>query len=143
MRIFGAILLLVGIALILLAAALFWLYGAFENGSGDIGRVTASLKQVKHKKNVRQYVRGKTIIIKDLSKGTYEYTVDGKTYKIKYKEFATARQMPYIVTVLYLKTMPKIAHVKTNTSFNLFDIYAILCAGNSVILIILGLLLMF
>ena len=134
----GIFLLLIGMIFVFLAAFFFFLYRDFEKGGGEIGKATASLTQVKCKKNVRT----KTTVIKNYSTGTYEYTVNGKTYKIRYESAVTARQMPYIVPVIYFKKIPRLALVRKHDAINDFFIYAILSAFFAVMMIFGGFLLM-
>lgn len=107
------------------------LYRIFEYKPDKLGKVTAVLRKTKHKKGVPVYKRTYTqvplrviMIIKNWSKGLYEYTVNDKKYKIHYVDHVTPHQMPLAVQVTYFKKIPKIAYVKTNTNFHHFEIYS-------------------
>ena len=110
---------------------------ANEKESKWVGRTPASLVATKHKKDVTIYGRDrlhgpvKSYFIKNLTKGTYVYTVNGKQYKrrvIKY--FTTPRQMPYLSTSFYIKLFPRSAYLKAD--LQLYDVYAIGCLGFAV-----------
>ena len=134
----GIVFALVGMLFLFLAAFCFFLYRDLENGGDTVGKATASLTEVKTKKNVRT----KTSVIKNFSTGKYEYKVNGKTYVITHDSAVTARQMPYIVPVVYLKIMPSLACVKRMDSLNPFIIYAIVCALLALEFIFFGIMLM-
>lgn len=102
----------------------------FEHCPKKVGKAYASLKQTKHKKNVPVYTKISPsspitvdTIIENWSKGTYEYKVNNKTYKIHYVNFVPKNQMPFGVQVIYLKRIPKIAYIKT--AINHFAMYSI------------------
>ena len=108
-----------------------------------VGRAPASLKETKHKKNVtlygRDHVHGtvKSMFIKDMTKGTYVYTVNGKTYKRRVTKYLTTpHQMPYLTSAFYIKKFPRISYLKDD--WQLYDIYAIMSLFFSVLLIFFG-----
>ena len=83
-----------------------------------VGRTPASLKATKHKKNVTIYGRvpgegRKRMFFKDMTRGTYAYTVNGKTYKRRVTNvLTTPRQMPYLTSAFYIKKFPRISYLK-------------------------------
>lgn len=117
----------------------------FEHRKDLLGRTGASLRKTDYKKNVpvygKNHPRGPlrvVMIIKHVSKSVYEYTVNGKKYKIRYTEYVRGREMPYMVTVIYLKRLPKIAYVDTDTNSHHFDIYAIVSFAFAVLFVVWG-----
>ena len=66
------------------------------------------------------------MIIKHLSRGRYEYIVDGKKYCIRHELFVTKRQMPYMVPIVYMTRFPRIATIRDSGNLS---IKAILCLG--------------
>ena len=131
MFIFGIILLSIS-AIALIAATLFFvLYRIFEFHPQMLGKCTASLKSVKHKKDVPVYERNSSraprhiiMIIKNWSKGVYSYSVNDKNYKAHYVNLDKPAKMPATVQVVYLKGLPRISYVKTDTNFHHFEIYS-------------------
>ena len=83
------------------------------------------------------------MIIKNWSKSLYEYKVNDKTYKIHYIEYVTARQMPFVVQVIYLKKTPHIAYVKTDTNFHNFEIYSFATLMIAILFALYGISLIF
>lgn len=145
MIIFGICLISVGIVFLMLAGIFFLLYRTFEHQNNKTAKTGAFLKDVKHKKDVPLVGRRWRIVsvIKDQSKGIYKYTVNNKSYKIRYVEFVTLRQMPQIVQVIYLKKFPRIAYVKTDTSLPPFMVHTLVSAVFAVQFIVFGCLLIF
>lgn len=116
MHILKIILLCTGILLAPAAGVCFWLSYLLEHSSSATGEARARLVERSHRKNVKIY--GKTYrgilprqvyFLKDLCKGVYEYTVDGKTYRIKENHYGPPAEQPLMLTVIYLRRCPKIA----------------------------------
>ena len=110
---------------------LFILHLIFEHKPEKLGKSRGFIKSTKQKNNVPVYERSSpkaprrlTMIIKNLSKSIYEYEVNGKKYRVKYTEPVKASQMPLASTVVYLKHVPRISYVKTDTNSHNFGIYA-------------------
>lgn len=116
MPILKIILLCAGVLFALAAGVCFWLSYLLEHSSSATGKVRAKLVERSHRKNVKIY--GKTYrgilprqvyFLKDLCKGVYKYTVDGKTYRIKQTHYGPPREQPLMLTVIYLQRFPHIA----------------------------------
>lgn len=129
---FGVLFILIAIvgvfvAVIFLLAAIAF-HKAREKETAWVGRAPASLKKTDHKKDVTLYgknhIGGRLIrmFVKDLTKGTYVYTANGRQYKRKLTMFfTTARQMPYLTSVFYIKPFPRMAYFKDD--FQLYGVY--------------------
>ena len=131
MLIFATVLFALSALSLVVAAAFFVLCRIFERKHAMLESVSASLQSIKHKRDVPVYERNGSrtprrivMIIKHWSRGKYEYTVNNKKYRIHYVDFVTPRNLPMRVLVVYWKRFPKIAYVKTETSFHHFEIYA-------------------
>lgn len=84
-----------------------------------VGRVGAKLDLVKHKKDVMVKAGlNSSGVIKDLTKGTYIYTVGDKTYRIRDDFIGTPRQTPRHVPVVYWKAFPRFAFIDTLESLS-------------------------
>ena len=147
MFIFGMILLSISAVSLIIATVFFILYRIFEYKPAMLGKVSASLKSTKYKKDKLVWGRNTykgpiriVMIIKHWTQGTYEYTVNNKQYKIRYVDLVVPRRMPMIVQVIYLNKFPKIAYVKTDTNFHHFEIYSFVALMFSVLLAVQGLL---
>lgn len=136
-----------GVLSFLFAVCSFVIYRAFEHNEKSTDKVVASLIGVKHKKDVPVYGQRNSIIggpirlvmkIKNYSKGTYKYFVNEKSYKIRYVEYVTPKQLPRIVSVVFLKRFPKIAYVKTEVNTQRFDIYSMVSVLFSVMFLFGG-----
>ena len=141
-KLLGIVFISLGILHVLAAGLFFLIYRTFEYNKNRVAKVTASLIDVKHKKDVpvygQRFFRGPirvVMIIKNYSKGKYEYQVNQKHYTIRYIEFVTSKQMPRFVSVVYIERFPKIAYVKTDINNQKFDIY-------SIVLVLFGVLFM-
>ena len=127
----------------------FYLYRTFEGKSDRIGKSTGLLRRTKYEKDVAVYGRRSftgpvtVTFLKHRSRSVYEYTVNGKTYWIRYEEYVTSRQMPWCVPVVYLKRFPKIAYVNTEVNSHHFEIYALVASMIAVIWIVCGLAFLF
>ena len=131
-KLLGIVFISLGILHVLAAGLFFLIYRTFEHNKNSVAKVTASLIDVKHKKDVpvygQRFFRGPIRVvmkIKNYSKGKYEYQVNQKHYTIRYIEFVTSKQMPRFVSVVYIERFPKIAYVKTDINNQKFDIYSI------------------
>ena len=141
-KLLGIVFISLGILHVLAAGLFFLIYRTFEHNKNSVAKVTASLIDVKHKKDVpvygQRFFRGPIRVvmkIKNYSKGKYEYQVNQKHYTIRYIEFVTSKQMPRFVSVVYIERFPKIAYVKTDINDQKFDIY-------SIVLVLFGVLFM-
>ena len=147
MRIFGICLFFsLSAVCALVAVGLFLLYLIFEHRKDLTAGTVAFLKQGKHKKDVAVWSVNRfggaphvVTVLKHLTRGVYVYTVGGKQYRIRYTEHVTKRQMPKMLSITYLKKFPLIAHVKTDIALMLYDIYALMAAAFSVLLLFAGL----
>ena len=131
MHIIGIVLLTVSLGLFLAAGTFCGLYRLFEKRKGLTVRATASLLAATHKKNVPVYGKRTpngpirvAMVLNDVSKGVYEYTVGGRNYRIRHTRYVTAKQMPRTVSVLCWKRWPRVAWVMTDTG-PLYDTYAL------------------
>lgn len=146
---FGLVLLAAGAVLLAVAILFFVASRAFENASDKVGRATATLRDTKHKKNAVIY--GKEHItygptkahhIKDLTKTTYTYMVNGKEYTIRGEAlFTTPRQLSRMTSVFYWKPFPKIAYLKDEIeSFGIWALVLLFIAGGCILCGILALI---
>ncbi len=135
----GLIFITISLVFFLLATVLFIIYRAFERNGDSVGRVTGTQIDVKHKKDVWLWGgRRRDVFLKHQSTAKYEYRVNGKTYAVKHAEFVTAKQMPRMVSVMYLKRFPKIAYVKDECMSPHYDANALLFVCLGVPLLVLG-----
>ena len=141
-KLLGIVFISLGILHVLAAGLFFLIYRTFEHNKNSVAKVTASLIDLKHKKDVpvygQRFFRGPIRVmmkIKNYSKGKYEYQVNQKHYTIRYIEFVSSKQMPRFVSVVYIERFPKIAYVKTDINNQKFDIY-------SIVLVLFGVLFM-
>ena len=141
-KLLGIVFISLGILHVLAAGLFFLIYKTFEHNKNSVAKVTATLIDVKHKKDVpvygQRFFHGPIQVmmkIKNYSKGKYEYQVNQKHYTIRYIEFVTSKQMPRFVSVVYIERFPKIAYVKTDINNQKFDIY-------SIVLVLFGVLFM-
>lgn len=143
----GVICLTLGAACFLLAVLFFLVGRAFsaadEKETRWVGCAPAHLKDTKHKKNVTLYGRDhvggpvKSMFIKNMTKGNYVYSVNGRNYIRRVTKYLTTpRQMPYLTTAYYIKKAPRISYLKDD--WQLYDIYAIMSLFFSVMLIFMG-----
>lgn len=146
MKVLGICCISIGILLIFISLFLFVIYKIFEKGKGT-EKAIATLKTKKNKKNVPVYGKNTpggpiriVMIIKNWTKGIYEYTVNNKKYIIHYTDYISPDNISHIVTVIYLKRFPKIAYVKTDADTHNFDVLSIATSLVSIFFIILGVL---
>lgn len=121
----------IGGASLITSALFFILRLIFEHKPERLGKSRGFLKSAKQKNNVPVYERSSpnaprhlAMIIKNLSKSVYEYEVNGRKYRVRYTEPVKASQMPITVSVVYLKSFPRISYVETDTNSHNFGIYA-------------------
>ncbi len=100
---------------LLVSAWYYYLYISFERETDAVAKTLGFRKSTKRKKNVRIETRRprKSILIKDWRKGTYEYVVNNKTYKIHRIEYDNPEGLTYTAPIVYLKRFPKISCIKT------------------------------
>ena len=147
MKIGGLILLAVGALLLLCAGACFALYRIFAYSQRGVGRATASLVLAKHKKNVPIYGNrhpggpiGVVGMHKHLSRAVYTYTVEGKEYTFRCQKAVTAKQMPRMFLVLYLKRFPRIVHIPSGNFLQMsYDVNALIFLVSATACLIAGL----
>ncbi len=132
---FGIVFLVLSVVGVLVAVIFLLASLAFHKAGNKetawVGRAPASLRKTNHKKNVTLYGKDhlgggliKTMFVKDMTKGTYVYTVEGKQYKRRLTKYlTTARQMPYLTSVFYIKLFPHIAYFKDD--FHLYGVYGL------------------
>lgn len=132
--VFGVLCLIVAtigvlVAVIFLLASLAF-HKAGNKETAWVGHASASLRKTNHKKNVTLYGKDhiggtiKTMFVKDMTTGTYVYTINGKQYKRRLTKYlTTARQMPYLTSVFYVKLFPHIAYFKDD--FHLYGVYGL------------------
>ena len=150
MFIFGILLLCISAVFLTASAVLYVLYKIFENKPAMLGSVSATLQSAKHKKDIPIYERRMwgaprrlMMVIKNWTKGRYEYTVNDKKYKLHFFDFVSGRQMPRIVQVIYLNKFPKIAYVKNDTNSHYFEIYSLAALMFATIAAVWGLSVLF
>lgn len=115
----------------------------FAKFPGETGKVPGSLKRTEHRKNVTVYGRfpNKPMRVKDLTKATYSYTVNGKIYKLRDTHFFTRpKQVNYLVTVVYLKRFPRIAYTmgEYGVDNNFYWLYAFTCIFPAALFLLYG-----
>ncbi len=143
---FSIVMLAVSGILLIAAALLFWVYRIFEYNPEKTAKVLGVLVEAKYKKDVPVYERNgfrapgrRVMTVKNMTKGVYGYTVDGKRYRIRFTELVKRKNMPESVWVVYLKAMPRIAYVKSDVTSPHFEIYAIVALGMAVMTALAGL----
>ena len=116
MLVLKLILLSLGILLALAAGVCYFLGYLLEHPSAATGEVRAKLVERSHRKNVKMYdydygrkILHRVYFLKDLCKGVYEYTVDGKTYRIKQTHYGPPKDQPLTIKLTYLRRFPNIA----------------------------------
>lgn len=136
--------LLVAMVFLFLAIGNLWVDRAFDRNTAAVGRTTGMQIDVKHKKDVWLWgARRRDVFLKHQSTAKYEYRVNGKTYTVKNMRPVTAKQMPRMVSVMYIKRFPKIACVKDWCTFVCYSLNAILFFGLFVVFFMLGIAVLF
>ena len=99
-------------ACLALAGLLFWVQFTFSRRPKSIAKTAGILRETDYKQNVtRRYTRGRSILIKHLTKARYVYTVDGVEYSLRTEHFGTKRQTARFVSVVYIKRFPRFAYI--------------------------------
>ena len=144
-QILGIVFISLGTLLVLVAGLFFLIYRTFEYHKNSVARVTAKLIDVREKNDVpvygQRFFRGPIRVmmkIKKYSKGKYEYQVNRRSYIIQSVEFVASKQMPKVVSVVYIKRFPKIAYVKTDINNQKFDAYSIVFVLFGVMFLLCG-----
>lgn len=135
----------VGGGALLVGACYLALYMIFEHKQEMLGKAMGARVAVKRKKNVRIWgsngVRGVyrvVAFVKDWRRGTYEYTVGSKRYRVKLFAYDNPAGLPHAVPVIYLKRLPRISYAKTDIAWVTFDIDAIAAFGVAAVSILTG-----
>lgn len=106
------------VAVFALAGVFFWVQFIFSRRPKSTAKTGAILRESTHKKNVTVRSRRGSMLIKDLTKALYIYTVDGVEYGIRGEFHATKRQTPRFVPVVYVKRFPRFAYMDDIGSFS-------------------------
>ena len=109
------------LALLCIAASVVCLtsYLIFEKFPNLTGKIGATLKDTRHKKNVTFRTGREKFFVKDVTKALYAYTVNGKVYPVKMTHlFCTKKQAPYMIPIVYIKKFPRIRYVNLSESFS-------------------------
>ena len=99
------------VAVFALAGVFFWVQFIFSRRPKSTAKTGAILREATHKKNVTVRSRRGSMLIKDLTKALYIYTVNGVEYGIRGEFHATKRQTPRFVPVVYVKRFPRFAYM--------------------------------
>ena len=139
---------LIGAILVSLGAFYLYLDHMFKHQKEQLGKTLATRRAVTIKKNA-QFSRGarsyRTYTVKDYRRGRYEYSVNGRSYRLRVEAYNNPEKLRPVLPVTYWKRFPRIACAETALSFCRFVIYAVICfviAGFSVGLGLLLLLLL-
>lgn len=142
---FAIICFCVGGGALLVGACYLALYMIFEHKKEMLGKTMGKCVAVKRKKNVRIWgsngIRGEyrvVALVKDWRRGTYEYAVGSKTYRVKLFAYDDPAGLPHAVPVLYLKCFPRISYAKTDIAFVTFDIDSLAAFGVAAVSIATG-----
>lgn len=136
----------VGVISLLVSAWYRYLHVAFEREGDAVAKTLGFRKSTKRKKNVKLYGK-KPLgghhwfvigIIKDWRKGTYEYTVNSKTYKKHYISYDNPTKLSYTVPIVYLKRFPGISHINTIGNPRAFDISSLVALSIGVLQLLSG-----
>lgn len=106
------------VAVFALAGVFFWVQFLFSRRPKSTAKTGAILREATHKKNVTVRSRRGSMLIKDLTKALYIYTVNGVEYGIRGEFHATKRQTPKFVPVVYVKRFPRFAYMDDIGSFS-------------------------
>ena len=106
------------VAVFALAGVFFWVQFIFSRRPKSTAKTGAILREATHKKNVTVRSRRGSMLIKDLTKALYIYTVNGVEYGIRGEFHATKRQTPRFVPVVYVKRFPRFAYMDDIGSFS-------------------------
>lgn len=109
---------IVTIAVFFLAGLFFWAQFTFSRRPKSTAKTGAILREATHKKNVTIHSLRGNVFIKNLTKALYIYTVNGVEYGIRGEFYATKRQTPKFVPVVYIKRFPRFAYMDDISSFS-------------------------
>ena len=115
--------LIIGIMGIVFSLSLLAVYVIFTKFPRYTAKTGAFLYYAEQKNNVKVHsVKGKSVFVKNLTKGFYRYKVANKLYKVKKTDyFTTKKQTPKIISIIYLKFFPRIYYVNELDSFTEFN----------------------
>ena len=120
----------IAIFAVLFGCFYLYLYYVFERKKELLGKTLATRRAVTIKKNAR-FSRGarsyRTYTVKDYRRGRYEYSVNGRSYRLRVEAYNNPEKLLPVVPVTYWKRFPKIACAETEMSLCNFAIYAIVC----------------
>ena len=138
----------IGAILVSLGAFYLYLDHMFKHQKEQVGKALAARRAVTRKKNA-QFSSGprtyRTYTVKDYRRGRYEYSVNGRSYRVCVEAYNNPEKLRPVIPVIYWKRFPRIVCTETALSFCGFVIYAVICfviAGFSVGLGLLLLLLL-
>ena len=104
--------LFVAILCISISTVLLASYLIFQKFPHLTGKIGATLKDTRHKKNVTYRTRREKLFVKDVTHALYAYTVNGKVYPVKMTHlFCTKNQAPYMIPIVYIKKFPRIRYI--------------------------------
>lgn len=106
------------VAVFALAGVFFGVQFIFSRRPKSTAKTGAILREATHKKNVTVRSRRGSMLIKNLTKALYIYTVNGVEYGIRGEFHATKRQTPKFVPVVYVKRFPRFAYMDDIGSFS-------------------------
>lgn len=95
-----------------------WVQFTFSRRKQNTAKTAGILREADHKKNVTVRTIRKKYFFKNRTKALYIYTVNGIEYGIRSEFFATKRQTPKFVPVVYNKRFPRFAYVDIIGSFS-------------------------
>ena len=136
---FLIIVLVISLICIAVSCVLVASYLVFQKYPQLTGKIGATLKDTRYKKNVTYHARGKKLFVKDVTHALYAYSVNGKVYPVKMTHFfCTKNQAPYMIPIVYIKKFPRIRYVNLPESFGeiLHLIYGIIFGFTGVGLLI-------
>ena len=116
---------------VLIGCFYLYLYYIFQHNKELLGKTLATRRVVTRKKNA-QFSRGwyrnyGTYTVKDYRRGCYEYSVNGRSYRLRVEAYNNPEKLRSVVPVTYWKRFPKIACAETELSLCNFAIYAVVC----------------
>lgn len=120
----------IGAILVSLGAFYLYLDHLFKHQKEQLGKTLATRRAVTRKKNA-QFSSGprtyRTYTVKDYRRGRYEYSVNGRSYRLRVEAYNNPEKLRPVLPVTYWKRFPKIACAETELSLCNFAIYAIVC----------------
>ena len=133
------------IGAILVSLGVFYLYldHLFKHQKEQLGKTLATRRAVTIKKNA-QFSRGvrsyRTYTVKDYRRGRYEYSVNGRSYRLRVEAYNNPEKLLPVVPVTYWKRFPRIACAKTDLFFSMFAVYSVVCFGIAALFLMVGLM---